>query len=228
MLKNPRDRHLTSRKNYSNNSFDKNGLNVCSEENLKDCKEIKRSLRKRYLQKRLLLKESDLLNKSKKIADKLIIHPIFKRSQEIAFYSPINSEVDTSLIFERARLLGKNTYFPKVYKDNLRFFETSDINELKRSRFGINEPVSSKKKEIIIENIDLFLIPGICFDKSGNRIGFGKGYYDKTLRYIKSNKKIGLAFNFQIIDCIPKEFFDKHVGYIATESGVTKTYRGGR
>lgn len=226
MLMSPHDRHLATRKNYSNNSFDKNGL-VCTTKNLKDSKELKSSLRKYYLQKRLLLKQPDLLNRSKDIACKLIDHQIYKSAQNIALYSPTRSEVDTSLIFKHSRLLGKNTYFPKVCKDVLRFYEISDFTDLKTGSFGIKEPDCSTNKELSLENIDLFLIPAICFDKYGNRIGYGKGFYDRTLNNINSDKKVGLAFNFQITDRIPQEFFDKHVGFIATESGVTKTYRGG-
>jgi len=221
MLMSPYDRHLATRKNYSNNSFDKNGL-VCTTKNLKDSKKLKSSLRKYYLQKRLLLKQPDLLNRSKDIACKLIDHQIYESAQNIALYSPTRSEVDTSLIFKHSRLLGKNTYFPKVCKDVLRFYEISDFTDLKTGSFGIKEPDCSTNKELSLENIDLFLIPAICFDKYGNRIGYGKGFYDSTLNNINSDKKVGLAFNFQITDCIPQEFFDKHVGFIATESGVTK------
>jgi len=146
MLKNKHNHHLANKKNYSNNSSTDNEQNVFFEKYLTGPKDLKRSLRKLYLQKRLLLKETDLLNKSKDIADKLIDHPIYKSSQNIALYSPIDSEVDTSFIFKHSRLLGKNTYFPKVYKDNLRFYEISNITDLKASRFGIKEPISSIKK----------------------------------------------------------------------------------
>ena len=226
MLKNLQGHHLASRKNYLNNSLDKNGF-VCNEKSLKDSKELKSSLRDLYLQKRLLLEKTELLNRSNNIANKLIDHQVFKSSQNIALYSQVRSEVDTSFIFKHSRLLGKTIYFPKVCNDTLRFYEVSDLTYLKTGSFGVKEPDSQAKKEVSLDNIDLFIIPAICFDKSGSRIGYGKGYYDKALSNINSNKKIGLAFNFQIIDSIPKEFFDKHVGYIATESGVTKTYRGG-
>ena len=109
MFKNPHDRHLATRKNYSNNSLVKNGLNVCVEENLKDCKEFKSSLRKHYLQKRLLLKETDLISRSIDIACKLIDHKIYKSAQNIALYSPTRSEVDTSFIYKHSRFLCKNT-----------------------------------------------------------------------------------------------------------------------
>ncbi|MGH7909401.1 MAG: 5-formyltetrahydrofolate cyclo-ligase, partial [Thermodesulfobacteriota bacterium] len=64
------------------------------------------------------------------------------------------------------------------------------------------------------------VIPGIAFDSFGVRVGSGKGYYDRTISKIDIKKRVGLAYNFQVVESIPIERYDERVGLIATETGV--------
>ncbi|MBF8303022.1 MAG: 5-formyltetrahydrofolate cyclo-ligase family protein, partial [Candidatus Dadabacteria bacterium] len=70
------------------------------------------------------------------------------------------------------------------------------------------------------EDIDLIIIPGIAFDSFGVRIGYGKGYYDRAISKIDIKKRIGLAYDFQVVESIPIERYDERVGLIVTETGV--------
>ena len=74
-----------------------------------------------------------------------------------------------------------------------------------KASYGIYEPVSGKRKKAVdVKNIDLVIVPGLAFDKKHNRLGRGKGYYDRFLRCLpKATPKIGLGFRWQIFDQIP-------------------------
>ncbi len=93
----------------------------------------------------------------------------------------------------------------------------SDLDELKKGAYGIYEPKIVTKADIA--DIDLILVPGIAFSKSGDRIGFGKGYYDKLLANYKG-KKIGVCYEFQMVEDIPSSPHDIQMDMIVTEERV--------
>ena len=91
-----------------------------------------------------------------------------------------------------------------------------DTDDLKRNEYAILEP-----KERIINNkkIDVIILPGSVFDINGNRIGYGKGYYDKYIKSLNYNPlKIGVCYDFQLLDTIPTETHDVKMDIILTES----------
>jgi len=103
----------------------------------------------------------------------------------------------------------------------------TDWNHLSIGAYGILEPARSQIVPIEPNTIDLVIIPGIGFDKTGNRMGHGKGYYDRFLPLAKKAIRIGLCFEFQIKDQIPTEPSDQKVDYIITEERIItcKKYR---
>jgi 5-formyltetrahydrofolate cyclo-ligase len=86
--------------------------------------------------------------------------------------------------------------------------------------YNILEPRQDTIKEIPIESIDLILVPGVVFDIHGNRIGHGKGYYDRLLNDTQNIPHVGLAFGFQIVDAVPVEGHDLPVDIIVTEERI--------
>ena len=101
----------------------------------------------------------------------------------------------------------------------MHFSELNNISDLHENSFGMFEPADSKKVDS--EKIDVFVVPGIAFDKKGHRIGWGKGFYDKFFGANKTKgKKIGLAFDFQIVEKIPFEQFDVKMDLIVTEKRI--------
>lgn len=93
----------------------------------------------------------------------------------------------------------------------------SSLDTLKKGSYGIYEP--EKIIEADINEIDLVMAPGIAFSKSGDRIGFGKGYYDKLLADYKG-KKVGICYDFQVIDEIPVSVNDIKMDMIITEKRI--------
>lgn len=122
-------------------------------------------------------------------------------------------------IFSRSLGSGKEAYFPRVSGTGLTFHRVLDLNELKPGKFGIPEPDSSSLS-IAPEDLDLILIPGIAFDGSGRRLGYGKGYYDRLLVNVPLNRRAALAYSLQMSDSLPSGETDLSAGLVVTESGI--------
>ena len=114
---------------------------------------------------------------------------------------------------------NKNCFFPKVVNNKLYFHKISNLNELDEGYFGIPEPGKSAVLSDI-NSIDLFIVPGLCFDLKGSRLGYGKGLYDKALKDVTSSKIYAFCYTFQILKEVPADRHDKRVGHIVSESGV--------
>ena len=151
---------------------------------------------KEELRKKFLLIRKNIIDKSNKssiIMDKIINSEEYKKSKIIAIYKSLNSEVDTNDLIEYSLKNNKIVVLPKVDGNILRFYKTDNKTFIK-SDFGIYEPIENEE----INNIDLYIIPGICFDKYKNRIGFGKGYYDRV--NYGNSIKIGICFEEQVFN----------------------------
>lgn len=185
---------------------------------------MKQTLKSGIFEKRKSLAKKEIEKKSSKIKQKLYSLPEFKKAKNIMFYVSFNNEVDTIGIIKE--LLGnkeKNIIVPFVAKNNpiLQLSELKSLDELEPRSLGILEPKEKCIKKFDIKNLDLVIVPGIVFDKNGHRIGYGYGYYDRFLKMLKEDvKKIGLAFEFQLVDKIPKEKHDIPVGIVITEKRI--------
>lgn len=134
------------------------------------------------------------------------------------FFVSFGSEVHTHDMIKEA-LKSKTVIVPKVVHHEIEPSVIIDFDNLVPSgKFKIPEPIEAMK--IAYKNIDLILVPGIAFDKEGHRIGYGFGYYDRFLRRVPKAIKIGLAFDLQIVDKIPREMHDVPVDLIVTEERV--------
>lgn len=138
---------------------------------------------------------------------------LFQSSSCIAIYHPLPGEVETADFIEKwAR--EKTILLPIAEGDDLRLVRYISKNSLKKGAFGIMEPEECVNP-CNLPDIDLLIIPGIAFDRQGNRLGRGKGYYDRLLATIDA-PKLGICFDFQLHDTIPIEEFDKKMDCIIT------------
>ena len=180
---------------------------------------MKNKLKESILEKRNLLSKGEILEKSGKIHDNLFNLQQYKKSKIIMFFVSFNSEVDTHSMIREA-LKDKTVVVPKVVHHEIEPSVIIDFDNLIPGKFGIPEPIEIMK--IAYKNIDLVLVPGIVFDRQGHRIGYGFGYYDKFLAKVHKAVKIGLAFDFQVVDNIPRETHDIAVDFVVTEKGVVE------
>ncbi len=180
---------------------------------------MKSEIRKLNREKRNSLSKTEVQIKSKKASDYFTESKIYKNAETIMLYMPLGNETDTTMIIKKAYNDGKKTVFPVTDKANGEITPVyADENAVfVKGAFSVNEPW--EKNIATPESIDVVIVPGIAFDKNGNRIGFGKGCYDKFL--IKTNAvKVGLCYDFQLLDEIPSDLYDIKMDYIITEEGM--------
>ena len=187
-------------------------------------KQEKDNIRSYVALKRSELSDTEVELKSSQISAILSSLELFIHSKRVALYSPILNEVQTQVVFYKSIELEKEVYFPRVDGSSLDFCRISNLEQLKKGNFGVLEPEDHLHKADLQE-IDLFIIPGLAFDKSGNRLGYGKGYYDRALVNIPENKKIGICFNLQMLDEVPTTRNDQKVGTVITEMGIVFSRR---
>lgn len=180
----------------------------------------KRSIRRSMLAHRKALSAEEFASASLLVQETFLATENYHRSRSMIVYSPINLEVDTGLIVSSALASGKRVAFPVVAGHELVFREVTDLSQLRKGAFGILEP-GEEGRPFMLEEADLLILPGVAFDLKGHRIGYGKGYYDKTIHSLEgSGKIIGICFDFQLVDEILGESHDVKMDLIITEKRV--------
>ena len=164
---------------------------------------MKREIRKKYIdvRKQIINKEE----KSKVIVNQIMNHQKYIDANIIACYCSLKDEVCLDELITDAWKNKKIVVVPKVNGNKMEFYEIKNMNDLEIQSFGIREP----KHDFTFDKhkIDLFFVPGVAFDIYGNRMGFGKGYYDRYLVDLDAYK-IGICFREQLDDHIPTDEFD--------------------
>jgi 5-formyltetrahydrofolate cyclo-ligase len=159
----------------------------------------KSELRKLYLSKRKAISAEEIAIKSQQIADLFFQNFDLSKVKYLHIFLPIvkHNEVDTFLIIRylQQEFPEINIIIPKIIPENFKLknylFDEKNIIE---NAWGILEPSGENQKEILPEQIDLVIIPLLIFDKIGNRVGYGKGFYDRFLQQCKPKTlKIGLC-----------------------------------
>ena len=192
----------------------------------KNIRELKSEIRRKILINRNNIPLKRRIEKSKIIFKNITSLKQYEKYNRIGIYYSINTEVSTQHIIRDALENNKIVGIPKIIDEKfIEFYriiedEYDDISWV-QGKYGTME---NKSSEIISNDIQLVIVPGIVFDKHGNRIGYGKGYFDRFLSIKKPNCTVGLAFEDQIINQeIPKEEFDQPVDIIVTEKRIIKT-----
>lgn len=177
----------------------------------------KSSLREKY--KAIRHNVSYRLEKEKKIINKVLLLDRITEAKVIGIYISFMDEVDTIMLIEELKKRKKTIAVPKINKDlTMDFYCLDDLHELKKNKYGILEPTT----DIVINSadIDILIIPGIVFDTNKNRIGFGKGFYD---RYLQKSEiyKVGLCFDEQISDeIIDVDEFDIKMDLLVSDKRI--------
>ncbi|TWJ13523.1 5-formyltetrahydrofolate cyclo-ligase [Geobacter argillaceus] len=155
---------------------------------------------------------SDLIQKA------VISSAQFVAARSLALYAACDNEVATSEICRAALAAGKELCYPRVEAGSLVFREASGECELVCGSFGIPEPQEGFPPRDPGE-LDLIVIPGVAFDLKGHRIGYGKGFYDRTVHLLEgSGRLVGLCYDFQLVDAVAGEPHDVLMDLIITES----------
>lgn len=186
----------------------------------------KKELRNEILKRRDAITKDEHNEKSNYIAEYVIRHTVFEESNVILLFASFRNEVDTSKIFKYAIDAGKEVYYPKVFGKEMEFYRVESEDDFEAGRWGIREPKAEDEKKFIpmLEERVCIIMPGAVFDRKGNRIGYGGGYYDKFLKKMGTFRfhKIGIGFACQVVDIenFPKEEHDVTLDMLVTEIGL--------
>lgn len=182
----------------------------------------KLTLRKQVLEKRASLPSYILIKSRKSAADRLVTMDEYIHAETVMVYMDFRNEVPTGAIIEQIRSSGKRLVLPLTDKNfNIIPYEIPEAGELAdylaTSSYGIAEPNPAVCIEADSESIDLVIIPGAVFDQYENRIGYGKGCYDRFLNSLPPRAfKLALAYDFQVLPCIPSDPADVKMDKILT------------
>jgi 5-formyltetrahydrofolate cyclo-ligase len=179
----------------------------------------RQSLRDTVLVRRRTLAPSDCFSLSGSIQSTALELVQYRNAGAVALYSPIQNEVDTAAILSDALKWGKKVFYPKVSSAGMAAFaRISAAAELVKGRYGILEPAGTDALVPADGDRLIVFIPGLLFDRHGNRLGRGGGWYDRALNGLGNRGFfVGLAYEFQLVDDLPAESWDQRVHLIITE-----------
>ncbi len=168
----------------------------------------KKELRKEIRARKRDIPVNELREMSRLACERLLAYERLSNASTVMMYYPLSDEVDVTPVIEQLAENGKTVVLPQVTGEATmvlrRYTGKADLQE---GAFGIMEPCGEIFSDY--ETIDVAIIPGMAFDRRGNRLGRGKGYYDRFLPLLPARVyKIGICFPFQLLDDIPMEEHD--------------------
>jgi len=181
----------------------------------------KHELRTQIRERRIALDHRS--HRSQLILDRLTELLQYRTAEFVLAYIGHRSEVQTLPLIEQRLRDSQPTSVPWCERGCLQLFRLDDLDQLAAGNYGISEPRTDLRTEsqrrVDVSEVDAILVPGIAFDRSGGRLGQGKGYYDKLLQQAKPGTTlIGLAYDCQIVESIPREEHDVLMHLVVTES----------
>ncbi len=183
----------------------------------------KQLLRRQILAERAALPPDVRAEYSRQTVEHLLAFaPLADCSSVLAFY-PFREEIDIRPFLEAARKRGQDVWLPLTVPDERRIipYRYSGPDILRQGAYGIFEPDPAKAEPADLARLEAVIVPGVAFDASGGRMGYGAGYYDRFLAQLSRRPLlIGCAFSCQLAAQVPMEPHDFHMDFIAVETGM--------
>lgn len=183
----------------------------------------KNKIRYEYLMLRNKIEFEARHSYSNSILEKIKSLKVYAEARSIMLYLSYGSEVITDIMVNEFLLDNKDVAVPVISNPGDGIMHAIKINSLQECNtkvYGIRQPEFDESLIVDKNDIDIILVPGIVFDSKGYRIGYGKGYYDRWLQGTDIKKRIGLAYEVQVISEIPKGEYDLPVGMLITEKQI--------
>lgn len=185
---------------------------------------MKKEFRKKVINLRKEKNKDFIKYNSDIITEKLLKLDCIKNAKTIMLYLDFNNEVATDNLIIKLINLGKTVASPITLKEERKLIP-SQITNLKNGiqygAYNIREPKPEYSPEINIKDLDVVIVPAVAYDKNCYRLGYGGGFYDRFLENLREDAvTIGIAFDLQIFNQIPKEDHDAQLDYIVTESTI--------
>jgi 5-formyltetrahydrofolate cyclo-ligase len=188
----------------------------------------KKVLREKLLAQLRALTDSEIKRRSNDVCERLSHTSLYKQAKTIMAYYPLKGEVAILELIRKAKT-NKRWCFPVMDSKakNLRVFRVCHAahrlqDSFVNGPFGVMEPDTSKNQELDFRQIDMVIVPALAFDRAKNRLGRGGGFYDRFLPMLAPpTVTVGLAFDFQIIDCLPVDGgLDQKVDTVISEREI--------
>ncbi len=154
---------------------------------------------------------------STRIAERIVTMDEYMKAERVLCYVALRDEVQTSGLLHEIQRSGRTLYLPRTKGSQLDVVRVTPETRMISGAFGVLEPEDGELAAI--EEMDLVLAPGVAFDRAGNRLGYGKGYFDRLLASCRC-PVIGLAYEVQIFDQIPTREGDVPIDKVVTEKNV--------
>lgn len=190
---------------------------------------LKKQVRESMLRARTMTPRDMRAEMSRAIVERVIALDVWKSAQSVALFRSIESkgELDTAALDAAARAAGKRVAYPRLDGDSpliedqtMSFRWVDDPAVLAGKGRGFREPPADAE---FAKVIDLIIVPGLAFDPTGYRIGYGAGLYDRALPSFSNSRTVGVAFDFQLVMEIPRGAHDVPVSTIVTDKRVLET-----
>ena len=159
--------------------------------------------------------------------------PEFLTDANIGGYWATSGELPLMALFDGLRQRDQIFNLPVIGPlRSLQFVAWNVGDDVAPNRYGIPEPVHERSRRIAVDMIDVLLMPLLGFDRAGNRLGFGGGYYDRALQFLRDRDKpsstllVGVGYSFQEVKRIDSEPWDVKLDYIATERELISCWPG--
>lgn len=173
----------------------------------------KQRMRELLVQKRRMLAAEERVSLSESILSQLEKMTVFREAKTVLLYYPKNNEVDVLPLFRRYKR-DKTLLLPVTHRDRMTAHPYEGNDKMHRGKFGIPEPTTPEFQG----KIDVIIVPAVAFDRAGNRLGRGGGYYDRFLKKQPHATLIGVGYDFQLVDEIPVRKHDQKVHRIILPS----------
>lgn len=184
-------------------------------------KQAKRAIRREVLVARDALADDDRAAMSVAIAERLLSLPEAADAATVMVFWSFGSEVDTSPLIDRLLTDGRTVALPRIEGADVVPVAYQRGDPLVATTFGAMEP--SAGKTLRSDELDLIVVPGVAFDREGNRVGYGGGFYDRLLAHLRPGvPSVGIAFGLQVVDRVPSGGTDRRVHAIVTEAEVLR------
>jgi 5-formyltetrahydrofolate cyclo-ligase len=184
-------------------------------------KRDKRALRRAILAERDALPDVDRASRSEAIADRLLgLDEAAAAATVLAFWS-FGSEVDTAPLIDRLRSRGATVALPRTRDGDIVPVVWTPGSSMTDTSFGSREPADGRVLEA--RELDLIVVPGVAFDRSCRRVGYGGGFYDRLLTSTReAAAAVAIAFRMQVVEAVPSGPLDRTVDAIVTEDEVIR------
>ena len=167
----------------------------------------KNELRSQIRRQKRAMTQAQIEQASRCLAEQFFRTELYRQAQTIYGYLPYNQEVRTVPMLQQALKDGKKVAVPKVYGDEMRFLYVTDLETgIAKGYCGIPEPVADGP--VARDERALVLMPGLCFDPQGHRIGYGGGFYDKFLSREPEHPTLALCYGFQMLEHLETDTYD--------------------